>query len=275
MPDKNGSLLVLAEKLRSLGLPSLSALIAQIGEIEEYHEFITIVREFLPEREKDILHNPTPASQIAAFASYFEDRYFPLEDNLKMGDIESYYDLIRGIPVSVYGISWDDYHEIASDYREGYQLMTYLIAAPYEGDARIALAEACLQYVPQNLLEQVPEGGIPPDEASRILDGTRYIALAHWGNILWSSTGNFFLDTCYEELWNEGLPEWSRGTVESLTRQWQQVENIQEEVFNFNTWLEEEPAARFEETLNFILEKRKHESRKRAKRLPVGAAGES
>jgi len=64
--------------MRSLNPPSLSILIAQIGEIEDYHDFVKLVKEFLPEREKDILHELTPAAQMAAFTSYFEDRYFPL-----------------------------------------------------------------------------------------------------------------------------------------------------------------------------------------------------
>ena len=258
MPERDGPLQILARRLHSLGPPSLSVLIARLGEMEEYEDFITLVREFLPEREEEILHQLTPASQIAAFASYFEDRYFPLDDNLKIGEAESYYELTRGIPVIARGLSYDDYHYIASDWRAGIQLMTYLVESPYEeGDARIALAEACEEHVPADLLQQVPEGGFSPAEAHRLLDNTPYKALALWGDIVCLDTGNFFLDTDYEMLWSGGnLPEWDRETVEELTGLWQQADLIEQDVSNLTDWLEEDPATRFREILNFILERR-------------------
>ena len=259
MPDRNGSLLALARKMRSFGPPSLSILISHLSEMEDYGDFVKLVKEFLPEREEDILHQLTPATQMAAFADYFEDRYFPLDDNIKLGEIESYFELTRGIPVIIRGISWDDYHEIAtSDWRFGAQLIAYLIESPYEeGDARIALAEACAEHVPVELLQRVPEGGISPDEAHRILDNTPYKALALWADILCANTGNFFLDTDYEMLWSGGaLPEWDQETVEILTRHWQQANLIEQEIFDLYEVLEGDPTARFEEILNLILERR-------------------
>ena len=259
MPERDGPLLSLARRMLSLGPPALSVLIARLGEMEEYEDFITLVKEFLPEREQEILHQLTPASQMAAFASYFEDRYFPIDENIKLGEAESYGDLTRGIPVIARGISYDDYHEIAmEDWRPGVQLMTYLIESAYEeGDARIALAEACEEHVPVDLLRQVPEGGLSPDEIRRLLNGTPYKALAMWGDMLWSNTGNFFLDTDYEMLWSGGyLPQWGRETVGELTKQWQQADLIDEEVSNLVEWLEGDPTTRFGEILNFILERR-------------------
>jgi len=89
----------------SLGPPSLSVLVARLGEMEEYEDFTALVREFLPEREEDILQNSTPASRMAAFASYFENRYFPIDDMIKIGELESYYELTRAIPTIVRGFS--------------------------------------------------------------------------------------------------------------------------------------------------------------------------
>lgn len=258
MPERDGPLLVLAQRMLSLGPSSLSVLIAHLGEVEEYEDFINLVREFLPEREEEILHQLTPASQIAAFASYFEDRYFPIDDNLKLGEAESYYELTRGIPLIARGFSWDDYYSIASDWRPGLQLMTYLLEDPYEEEgARIALAEACEENVPVELLQRAPEGCLSPGEAHRILDNTPYKALALWSDMVSASTGNFFLDTDYEMLWSGGdLPEWNREAVEDLTRQWQQADRIEQEVTNLVEWLEENPTTRFGEILNFILERR-------------------
>ena len=258
MPENDRPLLALARRMLLLGPPSLSTLIARLGEIEEYEDFVTLVRDFLPEREEEILYQLNPAAQVAAFASYFEDRYFPIDDNFKIGEAESYGDLTRGIPVIARGISCDDYNYITSDWRHGIQLMTYLIENPYEeGDARIALAEACEEHVTVDLLQQVPEGGLSPDEAHRLLDNTPYKAVALWADMLCFNTGNFFLDTDYEMLWSGGaLPNWDRGTVEELTRLWQQADLIDEEVSNLVEWLEEDPMTRFGEILNFILERR-------------------
>ena len=258
MPERDGPLTILGRKLRSLGPPSLSALIARLGEAEEYERFIEIVREFLPEREQEILHEPTPVAQIAAFCSHFKHRYFPLDDDrLAMEHYLSYGDFTRGIPVIVQGLSYDDYHEISSNFRPGFQLMTYLVPDPMEDDqTRVALAEACAEHVSTARLEQVPEGGFSREECHRLLNDTTFKGLALWADIVCGESGNFFLDNCQEDLWNLELPEWSRETVQHLTQQWQEHEVIFEEVTNMAIWLEEDPPARFEELLKFILERR-------------------
>jgi len=155
----------------------------------------------------------------------------------------------------VEGISYDYYHEIpSSDFRPGFQLMTYLIDEVEEG-YRVALAEACEEYVPRELLEQLPEG-LTPGKAHRLLDKTPYEALAHWADTIWHDTGNFFLDISWEDLWSESLPDWDRETVEKLTEGWHQAEAINDQICNLAEWLEEEPPARFAELLKFILERR-------------------
>ena len=257
MSDTAGPLSVLGWKLRSRGLPSLGALIARLGQVEEYGEFVNLVREFLPEREVDILHQSTPPVQIAAFVKYFEERYFPLHDMLRDGDAEEYSQLTNSIPVVVMGISYDYYCEVDSYWRPGDQLMTYLLQDPYQED-RVALAEACAKHVSAEVIQRVPEGGFSREECHHLLDDTPYKGVALWADWLWAETGNFFLDVCEEELWEcgGGHPYWDSETVDELTRLWQQAERIQEEVFNIVISLEENPRVRFEEILNFILERK-------------------
>lgn len=257
MPDRDGALLALTRRMLSLRPPSLSILIARLSEMEDYDDFVNLVKEFLPEREEDILNQLTPTAQMTAFASYFEDRYFPLEDIFKLGEGESYYELTRFIPVTVRGLSYDDYEYITSDWRPGYQLMTYILESPHDqGDDHISLAEACQEHVPVGLLQRVPEGGISLGEAHRILDDTPYKALALWADVMFANTGNFFLDTDYELLWNGMPPEWDRETVENLTRQWQQADLIEQQICDLAEFLEGDPAIRFGEIINFILERR-------------------
>jgi hypothetical protein len=251
----DGTLSVLGQKLRSLGIPWLSVLISRLEEAGEYEDFVALVREFLPEREREILCESTPHMQIATFASYFEDSYFPLDDRFKMGDFESYGDLTRFIPVIPLGLSYDDYEMIASDWRGGFQLMTYLIENPFS-EGRAALAEACEEYVPGRSLERVPEEGFSPAELSRLLDGSQFKALVDWAWVMWHDTGNFFLDADYEELWNTPPPEWGKETVGNLTTQWHQAETTQQGIQELAERLEEDPPARFEELLSFILQRR-------------------
>jgi len=282
MPDTYGPLLALARKLKSLGPPSLSVLIARLGEEEEYADFILLVREFLPEREVEILSQSTPSAQMAAFANYFESCYFPLNEFIRSGDAESYIELTHAIPVIVMGMSWEDYNEISCNSRPGIQLMTYLLETPHEdANISVALAEACTGHVPAALLQRVPEWGITIAEAHRLLDDTPHEALANWGGIISQGTGNEFLDTDYEMFGYCTLPEWERVEVDHLTRQWQQAELINHGVTALAVWLEVDPPARFKELLDFIQQRRKEvkvdgervDNDKRAKGLSVGAAG--
>jgi len=287
MPDKHGPISALARKLRSFGPPSLSVLIARLGEVEEYADFILLVKEFLPEREVEILGQSTPSAQMAAFASYFEDRYFPLYDYFRSEEVDSYYELTHAIPVIVMGMSWEDYNEISCDSRPGIQLMTYLLESPDEdANISVALAEACAGHVPADLLQRVPEGGFSLQQLPDLLKDTPYEALANWGGIISHDTGNEFLDTDYEMLGYSTLPDWERIEVDHLTRQWQQAELINQGVTDLAVWLEGDPPARFKELLDFILLQQKEAQRKevkvdgervdndkRAKGLSVGAAG--
>jgi len=261
MPERSSSLRHLAVELISRGVPSLSVLGAQLAGAEGYIDFRHLIEEFLPERGQDILREPSPGAQVAAFASYFEDRYFPLEDIFRTGDIEGYEDLTMRIPVVVMGMSWDDYDEIASDYKAGAQLITYLLENPYDeaGEINVSLAEACAEHVPRALLERVPEKRLSQEEAHRLLDGTLYEGVALWADRIGNASGNFFPDTDYEYLYAGYAPEWDMGTVQALTRDWHQAQELEDRLGRFIDWLEEDMPGRFEEILKFIVEKRADE----------------
>ena len=255
MPKRVSPLMVLASKLLAQRIPSLSSLVAQISDAENYAQFVQMVKTYLPEWEQEILHEATPQSQVARFASYFEDRYFPLENYFKYGDMESYEDITCRIPVVVMGLSYDDYHEM-HDFRPGAQLMTYLIESPWEDDISVSLAEACADHVPAQLIERAEQIRLSLDEAHKLLKGTRYEPLALWADRLHYNTGNFFLDTDCEMLWSSMPPEWSPENVEELTRQWQQAELHENKTGEFMEWLEEDLPGHFEELVTFIEERK-------------------
>jgi hypothetical protein len=256
MPKRVSPLLALANKLLARRIPSLSSLVAQISDAENYAEFVQMVKTYLPEREQDILHEPTPQSQMASFASYFEDRYFPFEEPFKWGDVGSYEDLTYRIPVVVLGFSYDDYHEVP-EWRDGALLMTYLVENPWEGeDGDVSLAEACAEHVPAPLVERAGKVRLRLDEAHSFLKGTKYEPLALWADRLHYNTGNFFLDTDYETLWNSMPPDWSPENVKELTKQWKQAEVHENKTGEFMEWLEQDLPGHFEELVTFIEERK-------------------
>jgi len=259
MPKRASSLLALANKLLAWRIPSLSSLVAQISDAENYAQFVKMVKTYLPEREQDILHEPTPQSQMAGFASYFEDRYFPLEEPFKWGDVGSYEDLTYRIPVVVMGFSYDDYHEVP-EWRAGALLMTYLVESPWEGDdVNVSMAEACAEHVPAPLVERAGKVRLRLDEAHSLLKGTKYEPLALWADRLHYNTGNFFLDTDYETLWSSMPPDWDPETVKELTKQWKQAELRENKTGEFMEWLEEDLPGHFEELVSFVEERKNDE----------------
>ncbi|NQT31208.1 MAG: hypothetical protein HQ588_02645 [Deltaproteobacteria bacterium] len=257
MSERDGPILTLADKLSSKGLPSISILIAWLDNAEAFADFLNLVDEFLPERRQDILSETSPGDQISVFADYFADRYFPLDDYVRYGDAGEYEELTYRIPLTVQGISYDDYHEISSEYRAGIQLIAYLIRNPYEDleGASVSLAEACQEHVPQELIERAAAIQLEPEEAHKLLNGTTYEQLAHWTDRLHCCTNNFFLDTDYEMLMQD-IPGWDREDVEELTRQWHQAQDTENRLTEFVEWLEGDLPGRFEEIVIFILEGR-------------------
>ena len=255
----------LRSKILSHSLPSLGALIQFFSSTEEYLDFVRIVRELLPERETEILSEALPYEQIREFAEHFKTRYFPLEDSI-LWDMEdcSYRDFLRIIPVSVYGMTYEEYHDIPQDVRPGMLLLTYLFDNPYEEEddgARVALAEMCAEHVPVEILQAVPEGGLHYPDDEHIFKGTRFEAVWSWGKYLNNDTGNFFLDTDYDYLYSGyGAIDWEKDTIDELTRQWLQHEQLTQEHVRIAEWLEKDPAKHFQELVDFI---NKRERRKR------------
>jgi len=252
MPKRVSPLLALANKLLARRIPSLSSLVAQISDAENYAQFVQMVKTYLPEREQDILHESTPQSQMMSFASYFEDRYFPLEEIFKMGDLESYSEITYRIPVVVMGFTYDDYHEIP-EWRAGALLMSYLIESPWEGeDVNVAMAEACAEHVPAPLVERAGKIRLLYLQAHELLKGTKYEPLALWADRLHYNTGNFFLDTDYEMLMSSMGPDWNPKNVKELTKLWKQAEAYDNKTGELMEWLEEDLPKHFEELVSFI-----------------------
>jgi hypothetical protein len=255
-------LAALKEKLCDVHPPSISLLRSLFQNVETYNDFVKLVRDFLPEREQEILGKTTPSAQMAAFASYFEDRYLPLHPAFKEGEIEDdYYELLRDIPVMVMGFSWEDYHELNST-RLGMQLMCYLFEPPMQGDSdmageRVAMVDA---FSPEYQCEarKVPEGGISLDDARLIFKGKKWIGMRNCAEYINQSTDNWFLDTDEEMRSNMQNEEWDKETVASMSQEWLKANAYYDKIMNFASWLEDkkEGVAHFRQMVDFLLAKK-------------------
>jgi hypothetical protein len=256
-------LAALKEKLQDVHPPSISILRNLFQNVETYNDFVRLVKDFLPEREPEILQKTSPSAQMAAFASYFEDRYLPLHPAFKEGEVEDdYNELLRDIPIMVMGFSWEDYHELNSA-RLGMQLMCYLFEPPMQGDndmagERVALVDG---FPPEYQQEarRVPTGGISLDDARLIFKGKRWTGLHNCAEYINQSTDNWFLDTDEEMRSNMQNTEWDKETVAAMSREWRQANTFYDKIMEFAAWLEDKQTgvAHFRQTIDFLLAKKK------------------
>ena len=263
-----GPLAALAETLRRMaGPPRLSALIEQFGDAELYQGFVDLVRDYLPDLEQDILQAGGPAEMVAAFASPFGQRYFPLHPSIEAGLAEGFYDLLSHIPVEVHGWEDDDYHAIP-EMKAGLVLASLLV--DFEGalglggeGIRITAMEAAAKLVPLELVQRTT--AYPLDLLRVMLPGSRYAGLLSLAETMCHDTGNFFRDATYEDFYNYA-PEWDRETVEDLTEQWRAADEAGKREVEFFEWLEASPGPNFTELVDFL-------ERRADGRVEVGATG--
>jgi len=261
-----GPLEALSRVLRR-GPPCLSALLDMMGGVEDYTVFVSLVREFLPDREDDILSAGSHEDVIQAFATAFGERYFPLDDIVFD---EGFAGVIGFIPVVFRGFNLDDYHFLP-DWRSGFLLGTLLVDFEEElgldGEGiRVTVMEVVEGIVSRELLERVPSSGYSLDFLRREVP-TSLVGLVRIAEYLCHDTGCVFLDATNEELCYDP-PCWERGTVDYLTEQWPMAERIDSEMVEFMEWIEERPEARFGELVRF-LERRVNGRRAR---IALGAA---
>ena len=256
----NTALATLRQKLITRAAPpSIRDLRQLLLSSENYAEFMRIVTQFTPEIEADVRRIAGVEGKVALFATTFERRYFPLHPVFSEGGAEDYTDICCQIPIVVMSINWDAYHELAAEnFREGLMLAAYVLADPYGGieageGERVVLADACSRFVRREDLERVPPGGLSQQDAHKLLDGTRFEALATVGDILNFDTGDCFHDNDEEQVSQGGANlEWTRENVEDITKDWLKAQVTEDKARNFYVWLETDKPAHFTELLDFI-----------------------
>lgn len=273
--EEASPLQVLAGRL-IVGPPSIAALIDLLDEGEYIQEFVGMVREYLPEHEREIMVGAFH-DRASRFCQLFGEKHFELEYDMLDGCEDPIAALVHEIPVRLMGLGYEDYHEF--DYRaDGMILMLALVANPWiepdedEEAARIPLLEKVADLVGKEIAELIPKEGWNQKELHNRLDGTKYAPVAAYADWVWQSTGLALLDNCYEQMgcgWGGVNIPWDRETVDGLTEEWPKVRQFWDSVNSFEDWLTDKLQANFGELVDFLLGKERPKIPKEQLPLPL------
>ena len=217
------------------------ALAELLGGVSIVTEFRRIVRAVLPPAVADAVLAAHEAdagretSRVCAFIERIQQR-FPCYE------LDEYEQVVCGIPFV--RNAWDDERLHDLDLPAGELLLLALCMQPYELDSRVTLLDACEPFVGRDLLLRIPEEGIHPRDLHARLDGTPFKPAAAFADWVWGDTGTAFLDLTDDM--EVADADWTRENVDELARQWTVAEALLDRVSAFCTWLEADPAARFE-----------------------------
>jgi len=252
-PRKTPLLTLASQFLRATSPPSLRTLGAWLTVGEPYAVFKGLVQQYLPDKETEILSLPHD-SMAGAFSRAFSERYFPLLPVALEGELPLER-LVLGIPVEVYGLQYNDYHELPQN-RPGMVVAALFVDfEEEEAGIRLALLDTGRPWLPEAVLRKLHKGFDPGFLEFALEDKWR--GLLQWAYRLGNETNLYFFSTCMEELYGNschstGPPEWDEETVTSLESDWEECKTMLEEEKAFYTWLEEDLAAHAGEVLNYL-----------------------
>ena len=246
---------------------------------EEWFEQLA-QKHLSPEEAQEVLEHRNGWNRILRFAELFSRGHFPLDDMYLQSRAESAmedwdedenpwdmpYALLRsGIPFELMGFIWEDIHELWDNIRPGTSAMVMLARAPHntfstldpeEEGMRQAWLEAAADHIPQETLEQIPQGGIPLEILEEALRETPLDAVPLEARWMHSCTDNYFLDcTIYEEMFQGFCDPWDDDIIEDARQRWEEARAVMNKTNRLEGWLEEDLAPRFRQMLDFTLER--------------------
>ena len=245
--------------------PSLRELVAMVGYAHDHAWFVGLVRRLFPQEAEAVLAAPDIRKRVEDFARLFEEHHFPLYapyfDYLTEEEEPAFTALRRGIPFHLQGIGYEGLYEMWDGYRDGLPALA-LLAKPPESfytesdEIRVAWLESASAHISQDTLLRIPEGGIPQEALTEAVRSTRFEASSQGVAWVWAETGNFFLDTNYEDGMYDGFADpWDDEVIAEGTEEWRKAKAIMDAVYKLADWLEDELSSRFAEMLDFILER--------------------
>ncbi len=245
--------------------PSLRELSVIAGYADDYAWFAGLVRRLFPDEAEAALSAPDVRTRVESFARLFGERHFPLYAPV----IEFWADYRReeppwswmrkGIPFHLMGFGYDGLHELWDGYQEGLAALVLPVKPPdafYDGPEGLHTAwlESADGPIPQETLRRIPQGGIPLEDLTEAVKGTRFEGAAQAASWVWAQTGNFFLDHNYDDGTYDGFADpWDDDIIAEGTREWRRANALLDSVCKLTNWLEGDLPGRFAEMLDFIL----------------------
>ena len=249
MSDQSGPLATLIERFPSAFPPSLSRLLALVGDQENYCEFVRIVTDLVPERANEILAKTSPGYQISAFGKFFEERYFPVGLD-PWGDEENYTIMRYGIQLWSRAMEEEDYESLPQDKSRGKRLIFYMCETSHDG--RLALGESLTGFIPPALLEKLPEKGLTEDDVTEAFEHTPYAAMTFVAQTLTFSTGNSFIDVDREMMACSEMPDWDKANAEWWTAEWKKADAIEGAINEMADLVDTDPLGHFKRMLELL-----------------------
>ena len=236
---------------------------------------------------------PDVRGRVERFAGLFGERHFPLYAPFiefwteEEGEQPPWSWLRQGIPFDLMGFGYDGLHEMWNGYRDGLSALILLVRPPdvyYDGPdgLRVAWLESAAERIPQKTLQRVPQDGIPLEDLTGALKGTRFEGAALAATWVFAETGNFFLDHCYDDGSFDGFCDpWDDDIIAEGTEEWRKANALMDSVSRLTDWLEEDLPGRFAEMLDFVLkrlpdqqqEKEVNDDEQRTRHDPMVPAG--
>ncbi|MDD5060743.1 MAG: hypothetical protein PHN44_00485 [Candidatus Marinimicrobia bacterium] len=257
-------LATLVARLRRSSPPALDLLLEMLRPVAGYKEFASLVKEFLPDMEEEIMAESGHTDRMHEFCTSFSDRYFPLiDDYFLQDDVNNYYVLTNNIPVYFQPFSQDWYDDIPLSDNKSEIVLAYILQNPWMDTDRAAFAEAATKHIPEKLLRHIPEEGFPINELEIALKDTPFEPVVFWGMVIAQSTGNRFFDcSSLDETGEEFEVVWNRPTVDELTRQYQAWEAWMEKWREFTNWFDKNLTKNATELVRILSERIENDERK-------------
>ena len=102
----------------------------------------------------------------------------------------------------------------------------------------MAWLESAAERIPQETLLRVPQGGIPLEDLTGALKGTRFEGAAQACSWVLAETGNFFLDHCYDDGSYDGFADpWEDDIIAEGTEEWRKASALMDSVCKLGDWL--------------------------------------
>ena len=252
--------------------------------------FEKLVQRTLPEQASEILGIRDEWDRVKRFVAVFSSTHFPLDDNyLEMviqwhfqenpsefehGKYGPYAILRQGVPFELTGCTWEAMHELWDGDRVGTAAITLLARMPgivknnhlwtYQEESleeylgmRTSWLESAASHIREETLKRIPEHGIPMELLKEAVRETPLEAVFLEAEWVYNDTGNFFLDCnpTEEEEFTGFSDPWETEVIETTNEEWAEAKSIKDKINRLEKWLEKDIDKRFEEMLDFILER--------------------